>query len=76
MLVIYARNLFWEYSAETIAILSVEIVVAVLTLRRIHTLVEALVLSLYPFSLMLVALLSSVIDKRSNISPLSGTALP
>jgi hypothetical protein len=50
----------WEFSAETIAILFVEIVVALMTLKKIHTTVDALlVLSLYPISLILVAVLEA-----------------
>lgn len=55
------RGLDWEYSAETIAILLVELAVGVMVLtRRVHTVTNAFViLSLFPLSLLLVAFLES-----------------
>ncbi|KAH9249674.1 hypothetical protein BASA81_012643 [Batrachochytrium salamandrivorans] len=55
------RGLDWEYSAETIAILLVELAVGIMVLtRRVHTVANGLaVLALFPLSLLLVAFLES-----------------
>jgi len=55
------RNLQWTFSAETISILFVEIVMTVVVLtRKVHTMrVNVLVLMLFPLSLLLVAILES-----------------
>jgi Ca2+/Na+ antiporter len=55
---IYFRQLVWEYSAETLAILAVEVLMALISFRQTQRLIDALiVLSLYPASLALVVLL-------------------
>ncbi|CAN0455210.1 unnamed protein product [Ectocarpus sp. 8 AP-2014] len=56
MFLIYFRNLAWEFSAETVTILLVQAVMAVLSLRNTFRVVDGvMVLSLYPLSLMVVA---------------------
>ena len=62
MLLIYVKTLAWEFSAETIAILSVELIIGLLTLRSTaHTLRTAiLIASLYPLSLVVVYVLENV----------------
>ncbi|EGC34495.1 hypothetical protein DICPUDRAFT_153287 [Dictyostelium purpureum] len=58
---VYFRNLVWEYSAETIAILFVTLSVGTLgaTQNTMKTYMAPLVLSLYPLSLLLVYLLET-----------------
>jgi CBS-domain-containing membrane protein len=58
-LIVLVKRLAWTYSAECIAILAVEIAVAMLVfLRPVHTPADALVLvGLFPASLVLVAVL-------------------
>jgi hypothetical protein len=57
-----AQSLAWEYSAETIAILFVELCMGLLTLQKLHNLaVAGLVLSLYPLSLLMVYVLENVV---------------
>ncbi|CBN73858.1 Putative sodium calcium exchanger [Ectocarpus siliculosus] len=56
MFLIYFRNLAWEFSAETVTILLVQVAMAVLSLRNTFRVVDGvMVLSLYPLSLMVVA---------------------
>eukprot|EP00294_Goniomonas_avonlea_P015987 CAMPEP_0114551690 /NCGR_PEP_ID=MMETSP0114-20121206/6736_1 /TAXON_ID=31324 /ORGANISM="Goniomonas sp, Strain m" /LENGTH=569 /DNA_ID=CAMNT_0001736537 /DNA_START=19 /DNA_END=1728 /DNA_ORIENTATION=- len=53
---VYARNLLWEFSAETISILFVQAVMFLFSCKRTHRLLDGvLVVSLYPISLFLVA---------------------
>jgi Ca2+/Na+ antiporter len=52
---VFFRDLAWEYTAETISILFVEIAIAVASMKKVPTLATAcMVLSLYPISLILV----------------------
>ena len=61
LFLIYFRNLAWEFSAETSAVLFVEVVMAFMSFRNTHRLLDALVvLSLYPLSLVIVAYLESI----------------
>ncbi|CAM9382036.1 unnamed protein product [Chrysoparadoxa australica] len=61
MLLVYCRGLVWEFSAETTAILFVEVVVALISLKATHRLLDGLmVLTLYPLSLLLVYGLESI----------------
>jgi Ca2+/Na+ antiporter len=57
---IYFRGLVWEFSAETTAILGVQLLMALICLFEKQTLFLALlVISLYPLSLLLVSYLES-----------------
>eukprot|EP00667_Euglena_gracilis_P007938 EG_transcript_8027 len=52
---IVIKRLAWKFSAETIAILTIQLVMFLMGLKTTHTLLDAaLVLSLYPLSLALV----------------------
>ena len=52
------RSLDWDYSAETISILVVQLVMALLSFKRIQTArTAAVVAALYPTSVLLVFLL-------------------
>jgi len=56
MALVYFKDLHWEFTAETLAIIAVEVCMAVIALKRTHRLFDGLlVLMLYPLSLMLVA---------------------
>lgn len=58
---IFVRGLAWQYTAETIAIVIVEIVLAIMTQRKVLTLFRGLfILALFPLSLVLVATLESL----------------
>jgi Ca2+/Na+ antiporter len=58
MALIYFRGLAWQYSAETLAIVLVQVVVAAAALREKMSMMTALaVLSLFPLSVAFVALL-------------------
>jgi len=58
---IYFRNLKWTFTAETISILTAEIVTALIGMKTTQTLFDGfLILSIYPLSIALVALLESV----------------
>jgi Ca2+-binding EF-hand superfamily protein len=57
----YFKKLTWEFSAETISILAVEILMAYMSLRQIHRLFDALIVFLaFPLSLVLVAVLEKI----------------
>eukprot|EP00981_Chlorochromonas_danica_P003949 scaffold748_cov176-Ochromonas_danica.AAC.3 len=56
MLLICTQSLVWEFFAETLSILLVEVVIAIFALKKTHTILDAfLILSLYPLSLGFVA---------------------
>jgi Ca2+/Na+ antiporter len=58
---IFCRGLAWQYTAETISILTVEMVVAVLVQSNVLTLARGLfILALFPLSLVLVATLEAL----------------
>lgn len=62
MVLIYTQSLAWEYLAETLSILFVQICLFLLVvMKKSHTVFDGLViLSLYPLSLLFVALLESL----------------
>lgn len=58
MTLIFVRGLAWQYSAETIAIVVVEFIMAYLVQRDVMTTATAvMVLLIFPLSLVLVATL-------------------
>lgn len=62
MLLIVVKGLAWQFTAETITILFVELVVFYFSQKPVQTLRDGcLVLSLYPISLFLVAFLENVV---------------
>jgi hypothetical protein len=61
MLLIYTQSLSWEFFAETLSILLVELVVGMYALRSKLTLFDGFcILSLYPLSLLLVVTLEAM----------------
>eukprot|EP00697_Spironema_sp_BW2_P014802 gnl/Spiro4/5378_TR2740_c0_g1_i1.p1 gnl/Spiro4/5378_TR2740_c0_g1~~gnl/Spiro4/5378_TR2740_c0_g1_i1.p1 ORF type:complete len:490 (+),score=171.78 gnl/Spiro4/5378_TR2740_c0_g1_i1:364-1833(+) len=61
LILVFARGLAWEFSAETISILAVQLTMALVSMKASQsTLVACLVLMLYPLSLALVALLEHI----------------
>ncbi|CAN8077028.1 unnamed protein product [Agarophyton chilense] len=62
MVLITVKNLAWQFTAETISILTVEIVVFVFSQKRVMTLRDGLfVLTMFPVSLLIVAFLENVV---------------
>lgn len=59
LVLIVWKGLVWQFSAETISIVAIEIMVAVMVLlKKVHTLLDAvIVLSFYPLSLVIVKVL-------------------
>jgi Ca2+/H+ antiporter len=58
----YFKRLTWEFSAETLSILAVEILLAVMSMKQIHRLRDAaIVLAAFPLSLVFVAVLEKVV---------------
>ena len=58
MSLIFIRGLAWQYTAETIAIVIVEIIMAILVQKRVMTTMKAVfILLIFPLSLVLVATL-------------------
>lgn len=56
MLLICTQSLVWEFFAETLTILLVQVCIAVYALKSTHTVMDGcFILALYPLSLMLVA---------------------
>jgi hypothetical protein len=54
----FTAGLAWQYTAETISIVLVELVMAVMVREKVMTTVQALcILSIFPLSLVLVATL-------------------
>jgi hypothetical protein len=61
MVLIYTQALAWEFFAETLSILFVQVFIALYAMKSTHTLMDGLIiLSLYPISLILVATLESM----------------
>lgn len=61
MFLIVFKGLSWEFFAETTSILISQLVVAVLALKKTHTIFDGIViLSIYPLSLFLVSALESM----------------
>jgi hypothetical protein len=57
---VYFQGLKWTFSAEVMAILAIEIIVAIIALRQVHQLWTSLVIaSLFPISIVLVWFLES-----------------
>ena len=56
------KNLEWSFSAETISILFVQLVMGLFAMKRVHTMFDGfLVIMLYPASLVIVAVLENVV---------------
>jgi len=61
MMLIYAKGLVWEFFAETLAILLVQIAMIFFAQKKVHTIQDAYcILALYPASLALVAILEGM----------------
>jgi Ca2+/Na+ antiporter len=59
MFLVYARSLAWEFFAETLTILVVEICVFCFSLKKTQTVLDAtLILALYPLSLVAIIVLT------------------
>jgi len=59
---IFFRDLIWAFSAETISIVIVELVVFGFSLKKTHNLLDAaIIVCLYPLSILLVYLLENVV---------------
>ena len=60
-LMAFKGGLAWEFSAETVAILLVELLMGILALKKTQTLGDAVVvLCLFPLSILLVFVLENV----------------
>ena len=60
MTLVATQGLAWEFFAETLTILLVQLVMAAMALKNKHTLLDAFaIISLYPLSLVMVALLEA-----------------
>jgi len=58
LILIVGRNLVWEFSAETISILAVELCLFAMSFKKTYNLIDAaVILSFYPISLFLVAMI-------------------
>jgi Ca2+/H+ antiporter len=58
---VYTHNLAWMFSAETLSVLAVQLVMAYFALKTTLTLADALVVaSLYPLSIAMVVMLESM----------------
>jgi len=61
LFIVYFQSLSWEFTAETLAILFVELCMGVMAFKASHNVLDAiLVLSLYPLSLIIVYGLESI----------------
>ena len=59
---LWHQTLEWAYTAEVVAILFVQFVVACFARKRVQTMVDGwLILSLYPISLVMVIVLENVL---------------
>ena len=61
LILIYCKKLEWVFSAETISILVVELILGLYCLKKVHTLFDGIViLAIYPLSIFLVYVLENV----------------
>eukprot|EP00049_Salpingoeca_infusionum_P026725 m.27542 g.27542 ORF g.27542 m.27542 type:complete len:576 (+) comp8937_c1_seq2:50-1777(+) len=61
LILCYLKKLAWEFSAETISILFIEVVMAIYAHKRYHSLLDGiLILAMFPASIVLVAILENV----------------
>jgi Ca2+/Na+ antiporter len=61
MLLVYTQHLAWEFFAETLTVLLVQIAIYCFTLKKTHTVFDACcILGLYPASLVLVYTLNAI----------------
>ena len=59
---VFFRGIAWQYTAETISILLIEILVAIIAFKKLQRLSDALlVLSFYPLSIAIVFFLENVV---------------
>lgn len=62
MILIVVKGIAWQFTAETLSILFVEIVLGIMSQKRVQTLRDGfIVLSLYPLSLLLVFALTNLV---------------
>jgi Ca2+/Na+ antiporter len=60
LLLIFLNGLYWEYFAETLSILLVQIAMALMARKKVHTVRDGfIILALYPLSLLVVATLEA-----------------
>jgi hypothetical protein len=58
LVIVFAQELAWEFAAETLSIVVVQLIIGVIAQKRTHTLFDAyLVAALYPLSIVLVVVL-------------------
>ena len=61
MCLVYFKNLAWKFSAETLAILLVELLVGMVAMQKVMTTSKAyMVLALFPLSIVFIATLKSL----------------
>jgi len=61
MLLVYLKGLAWKFTAETLSILLIELIVAAVAMQKTQTMVHAIfVLSLFPISIVFVAVLEGM----------------
>jgi len=61
MLLVYLKGLAWKFTAETLSILLIELIVAAVAMQKTQTMVHAIfVLSLFPISIVFVAVLQGM----------------
>lgn len=62
LVLIYARGLAWTFTAETIAIVVIEVLVMFMAFKKVFTLFDGcIILAFYPLSLGVVLVLESVV---------------
>jgi len=61
MVLIYFRTLAWQFFAETLAILVVQVLIAIYAQKSVHTMFDAYcILSLFPLAIVIVAVLEGM----------------
>ena len=62
MALIYFRGLAWQYTAETIVIVVVQLLLAVFARKTVNTTTDAyIILAIFPLSIVLVSVLENVV---------------
>lgn len=64
-MLIWMQHLVWQFSAEIIVILIVEVIMSFLAMKHVHTMIDAgLILALYPLSLMFVWFMNNIVGMK------------
>lgn len=61
LMIVFAKELAWEFAAETLSIVVVQVIVGIIAQKRTHRLVDGIIVAaMYPLSIVLVIVLERI----------------